>query len=89
MTLARWLGHSSPAITLGYYSHFVPDAGSKGRGTIDGLPGERGARLASRKLPRFSPELLTGDPCLYIPERLSMDCKAEEMGGLGKCWKKS
>lgn len=39
--------------------------------------------------PRFSPELSTGDPCLYIPERLSMDCKAEEMGGLGKCWKKS
>jgi hypothetical protein len=40
--LARWLGHSSPAITLGYYAHFMPEAGSKGRGTIDGLLGERG-----------------------------------------------
>lgn len=30
VTMARWLGHSSPAITLGYYAHFMPDAGSKG-----------------------------------------------------------
>lgn len=29
-TVARWLGHSSPAITLGYYAHFMPEAGSKG-----------------------------------------------------------
>ncbi|MFC5957205.1 tyrosine-type recombinase/integrase [Streptomyces pratens] len=27
---ARWLGHSSPAVTLGYYAHFMPEAGSKG-----------------------------------------------------------
>ncbi|MDK0518230.1 integrase [Streptomyces sp. ML-6] len=39
VTPARWLGHSSPAITLGYYAHFMPEAGSKGRGTIDGLLG--------------------------------------------------
>lgn len=51
VTLARWLGHSSPVITLGYYSHFMPEAGSKGRGTIDGLLGERGARLASGNSP--------------------------------------
>ncbi|MDT9693580.1 site-specific integrase [Streptomyces sp. P9(2023)] len=51
VTLARWLGHSSPAITLGYYAHFMPEAGSKGRGTIDGLLGERGDRLASRNSP--------------------------------------
>ncbi|MFE1382964.1 tyrosine-type recombinase/integrase [Streptomyces sp. NPDC058740] len=42
VTLARRLGHPSPAITLGYYAHFMPEAGSKGRGTIDGLLGERG-----------------------------------------------
>ncbi|TWG01680.1 hypothetical protein FHX80_1166 [Streptomyces brevispora] len=42
VTLARWLGHSSPAITLGYYAHLMPEAGSKGRGAIDGLLGERG-----------------------------------------------
>ncbi|MEU2431960.1 site-specific integrase [Streptomyces sp. NPDC007861] len=51
VTLARWLGHSSPAITLGYYAHFMPEAGSKGRGTIDGLLGERGDRCASRNSP--------------------------------------
>ncbi|MFI7324988.1 site-specific integrase [Streptomyces rubiginosohelvolus] len=42
VTLARRLGHSSPAITLGYYAHFMPEAGSKGRGAVDGLLGERG-----------------------------------------------
>ncbi|MFE3886670.1 tyrosine-type recombinase/integrase [Streptomyces lydicus] len=39
VTVARWLGHSSPAITLGYYAHFMPEAGSKGRTAIDGLLG--------------------------------------------------
>jgi hypothetical protein len=33
---ARWLGHSSPAVTLGYYAHFMPEAGSKGCTAIDG-----------------------------------------------------
>ncbi|MFJ2420270.1 tyrosine-type recombinase/integrase [Streptomyces brevispora] len=50
VALARWLGHSSPAITLGYYAHFMPEAGSKGRGTIDGLLGQ-GDRLAGRNSP--------------------------------------
>ncbi|WP_457464811.1 hypothetical protein [Streptomyces sp. TE5632] len=26
VTLARRLGHSSPAITLGHYAHFKPEA---------------------------------------------------------------
>jgi integrase len=25
VTLARWLGHSSPSITHGYYAHFMPE----------------------------------------------------------------
>lgn len=50
VTLARWLGHSSPAITLGYYAHFMPEAGGR----------KRGAKAA-------------------------VDCKVEEMGGLGEC----
>ncbi|GHF08908.1 hypothetical protein GCM10017776_28070 [Streptomyces griseoluteus] len=37
VTPARWLGHSSPAVTLGYYAHFMPEAGSKGRTALDGL----------------------------------------------------
>jgi hypothetical protein len=55
VTLARWLGHFSPAITLGYYAHFMPEAGSKGRTAIDALLGERGDRQAGRNsqiLPR-------------------------------------
>lgn len=37
VTLARWLGRSSPTITLDYYAHFMPEAGGKGRGAIDSL----------------------------------------------------
>jgi hypothetical protein len=48
---ARGLGRSSPAITPGYYAHFMPEAGSKGRAVIDGLLGKRGephtGRMAS------------------------------------------
>lgn len=51
VTLARWLRHSSPAITLGYYAYFMPEAGSKGRGAIDGALGERGGRRANRNPP--------------------------------------
>ncbi|WP_327745285.1 site-specific integrase [Streptomyces europaeiscabiei] len=39
VTLARWLGHSSPTITLDYYAHFMPEAGGKGRSAIDVLLG--------------------------------------------------
>ncbi|WP_376772642.1 tyrosine-type recombinase/integrase [Streptomyces zagrosensis] len=42
VTLARWLGHSSPTVTLSYYAHFMLDAGSKGRTAIDGLLGRQG-----------------------------------------------
>lgn len=40
--------HHPWAITLGYYAHFVPEAGGKGRGTVDGLLRERGGRLVGR-----------------------------------------
>lgn len=43
VTLARWLGHSSPAITLDHYAHFMPEAGSRGRRAVDALlGGDRG-----------------------------------------------
>ncbi|MEV6503115.1 MOSC N-terminal beta barrel domain-containing protein [Streptomyces prunicolor] len=51
VTLARWLGHSSPAITLGYYAHFMPETGSKGRTAIDGLLGRQGDLHAIRNSP--------------------------------------
>jgi integrase len=38
---AKWLGHSSPTITLDHYAHFMPEAGKKGRRAIDSLLGER------------------------------------------------
>ncbi|MDX3526815.1 hypothetical protein P1P75_10280 [Streptomyces sp. ID05-39B] len=30
VTLAEWLGHSSPTITLDHYAHFMPEAGEEG-----------------------------------------------------------
>jgi hypothetical protein len=51
VTRARWLGLSSPAITLGYYAPFMPEAGSRGRDVIDGPLGERGDRPAGRNSP--------------------------------------
>lgn len=47
VTLARWLGHSSPTITLDYYAHFMPEAGGKGRGAIDALLGQPAAVAAA------------------------------------------
>ncbi|MEU1572395.1 integrase [Streptomyces collinus] len=37
VTVARWLGHSSPTITLGYYAHSCRRPEAKGRTAIDGL----------------------------------------------------
>jgi integrase len=57
VTLARRLGHSSPAITLGYYAHFMPEAGSKGRTAIDRLPGRRGdGETGDERASRNSPD---------------------------------
>ncbi|MER7348374.1 tyrosine-type recombinase/integrase [Streptomyces aurantiacus] len=39
VTLARWLGHSSPTITLDHYAHFTPEAGGKGRAAVHALLG--------------------------------------------------
>lgn len=84
----RWLGHSSLAITLGYYVHFMPKAGSKGRGTIEELLGEQGERHAAGT-PARSPASSTIDSRRSTSKKLSVDCKAVEMGGLRKCWKRS
>ncbi|WNI27106.1 integrase [Streptomyces sp. ITFR-16] len=51
VTLARRLGRSSPVITLGYYAHLMPEAGSKGRSGIDGLLGSGEFRPAGRNSP--------------------------------------
>lgn len=51
VTLAKWLGHSSPTITLDHYAHFMPEAGKKGRRAIDSLLGERGEEAAGANSP--------------------------------------
>ncbi|WP_239516028.1 MULTISPECIES: hypothetical protein [unclassified Streptomyces] len=39
VTPARWLGQSSPTITLDPIAHFMPGAGGKGRAAVDALLG--------------------------------------------------
>lgn len=84
VALARRLGRSPPAITLGYYAHLMPEAGSKGRGTVDGLLGERGGI----SLPAETPPILPSPVDWRFPpapKGPSVEYKAKEMGGLGKC----
>jgi hypothetical protein len=84
VTVARWPGHSSPAITLGYYAHFMPEAGSKGRAAVDGLPGRTGSSMPSRT-PQSLP---TADPGRPVPEAVSeavVESKAEGADWLRKC----
>ncbi|MFD4113193.1 tyrosine-type recombinase/integrase [Streptomyces niveus] len=51
VTLAKWLGHSTPSITLDHYAHFMPEAGRKGRRAIDSLLGERAEESAGPNSP--------------------------------------
>lgn len=75
-------------ITLGYYAHFMPEPGSKGRSVIDGLLGVRGVG-SSAETPRILPRVIDWRCQFPLSTEPSAKCKAEEMGGLGKCWKKS
>ncbi|WTE38428.1 tyrosine-type recombinase/integrase [Streptomyces sp. NBC_01618] len=52
VTLAQRLGHSSPTNTLGYYAHFMPEAGNRGRAVIDGFLGKRVAGQNSPDSPQ-------------------------------------
>ena len=65
---ARWLGHSSPSITLGYYAHFMPEAGSKERSAIGGLLGKQGEPRAGGT-PRILPRIVDGRFPLLQPLR--------------------
>ncbi|MFF7729414.1 hypothetical protein [Streptomyces sp. NPDC008001] len=46
VTLARWLGHSSPTIILHHCAHFMPEAGGMGCAAVDALLG-----LAPERVP--------------------------------------
>lgn len=35
VSLAKWLGHSDPAFTLRTYTHFMPQAGTRGLSAIE------------------------------------------------------
>jgi integrase len=35
VTVSKWMGHSSPTVTLSTYAHFMPSAGAKGMPALD------------------------------------------------------
>ncbi|WP_411138896.1 hypothetical protein [Streptomyces sp. C10] len=84
MTVARWLGHSSPSVTFSYYAHFMPEAGNKRRTGFDGMLGRQGDLHASRNSPDFPQGRVWLTPCVCVFWG-SMDCKVEWSYSLGKC----
>lgn len=58
VTSARRLGHSSLAVTLGYYAQSVPEAGRKGRTAIDGLLGGEARRGGGSSVSVVTPQIL-------------------------------
>ncbi|WP_329179580.1 tyrosine-type recombinase/integrase [Streptomyces decoyicus] len=71
VTVAEWLGHSSPAVTPGYYALFMPEAGS------------RKPEAGSRK-PEAGSKGRTVIAACAGPD-LIVDCKAARSYSLGKC----
>lgn len=49
VSLAEWLGHSSPKVTLDHYAHFMPEAGRRGLAAMDSwlAPNRRGRPLGN------------------------------------------
>jgi integrase len=35
VSVSKWLGHSTPNVTLNHYAHFMPEAGRRGMGAMD------------------------------------------------------
>ncbi|MEU2230926.1 hypothetical protein ABZ585_07830 [Streptomyces vietnamensis] len=62
----------------------MPEAGSKGRGTVDGPFGKPGDRLSGRNLPGSLQRRPPVIPALHAPEKSSADREAEENGWPGK-----
>lgn len=82
VTLARWLGHSSPTITLDHYAHFMPEAGNRGRGAIDTLLG--GMEGSSRNSPD-SPRVIGAGRQVGGPRWSGEIPKVRGAYSLGKC----
>ncbi|BDH11881.1 hypothetical protein HOK021_30600 [Streptomyces hygroscopicus] len=71
VVVARWLGHSSPAVTLGYDAHIAPEAGS------------RKPEAGSRKPEAGSKGRTVIEACAG-PD-LIVNCKDARSYSLGKC----
>ena len=82
VTLARWLGHSFPAITLSYYAHFMPEAGAQGAPPSTGCRGVRRVWMPAEtpQIPLRADRSRSPGPAFTVS---SVDCTAEALDGLG------
>jgi hypothetical protein len=79
VTPAWWLGRSTPAVTLGYYAHFMQEAAGRIHEAGISVPVETP-----------SPGLIVAespaDARLEMAvDFMDVDCMDKESGGLGKC----
>jgi hypothetical protein len=51
VSLSKWLGHSTPKLTLDHYAHFMPGAGQRGLAAMDAWLEDR----HQPKIPEKSP----------------------------------
>jgi integrase len=63
VSLAAWLGHSSPNITLDHYAHFMPGAGKRGLAAMDAwLVQDQRLKVPEKSLAFRSPSTLSLKP---------------------------
>ncbi|WP_432069500.1 hypothetical protein [Streptomyces sp. AA1529] len=64
VSLAEWLGHSSPKVTLDHYAHFMPEAGRRGLAAMDSwlAPNRRGRKVPEKSLAALPVTKLSVNP---------------------------
>ncbi|MGY1497432.1 hypothetical protein ACW4TU_12685 [Streptomyces sp. QTS52] len=81
VSLAAWLGHSSPKITLDHYAHFMPGAGQRGLAAMNAWLHQDQPQIAPEKsLPAGWIKKLTLNPQVkgLIATGASMNVKYKE-----------
>jgi hypothetical protein len=71
VSLSKWLGHSTPKVTLDHYAHFMPGAGRRGLAAMD-------AWLRDPSLPKVPEKSLRAGIAPRIPSNVQVKGTARE-----------
>ncbi|MFG3253236.1 tyrosine-type recombinase/integrase [Streptomyces sp. NPDC048172] len=79
VSLAEWLGHSSPKITLDHYAHFMPEAGRRGLAAMDSwlAPSSAGQKVPEKSLTTLPITMLDLKPQVTKLLREAADVKVK------------